>query len=508
MKENLQNKFDNFEGPYDFSGTEWQGLEERLNKRDLVPLGLLSLLAGLLLLGLLGSSIFLWRQNTALNQRLSSMETTKFSIEKTTATPVEKAVTTTILMETDTIRKRRIIYQYDTIYRKITVVETQYITPQYTQQSTTSETTILTKEATDKAVQARPNTSTTVTTSSTINSITVPTTNLDNTPVTRPSGRESQQQNGNNTSKLPNETAGQTPQYPNEKTDKNADNAADIQEKQTILMPTDTLNEKETIAQKPVEVVADSTALMSMVTAKKPFTKDSITMKKNPFDSLDIVKKDDKKGDDKTGKKHPKYVFKMLPLYVGGVLGLPVWSKASVIGQNGNQYGLKVEAVATERVRFFAEMNYSKNADSKSIDLAMLPTEIAKPTVEPGMMFKYWETNGIKSFNYILGVQYQWGKEGDIHPYIAAAFNATTTLPFEVDFEYINKLTSVEKKYLQPVTRLGHLNRIYGALGVHWNAFPNGQFAAETYFTTPINGDKSLTPTQLGLKIGAFYFIR
>ena len=229
-------------------------------------------------------------------------------------------------------------------------------------------------------------------------------------------------------------------------------------------------------------------------------------MKKFPFDSLDIVKKED--NENKTGKKHPKYAFKMLPIYVGGVLGLPIWSKASVIGQTGNQYGLKVEAVATERIRFFAEMNYSKNGDTKSTDIDMLPNEVAKPTIEPGLTFKYWETSGLKSLNYLLGVQYQLGRNEKIHPYVAVAFNATTNLPFEVDFEYIDKITSVEKKYLQQVTTLGHLNRIYGALGMHWNAFPKGQIAAETYFTTPINGDKSMTPTQIGFKVGVFYFIR
>jgi hypothetical protein len=470
MKEDLQTKFDNFEGPYDFSRTEWQGLEERLNKRDLVPLGLLSLLAGLLLLGLLGSSIALWRQNTALNQRLSLIDATKST--------TEKAVPTTVLGQTDTIIKRTVIYQYDTIYRKITVVETQFLTN--SQQATTPTTPFYTTETTDKAAQARPNTSTTIT-----GSTTVPTTNLDN----------------NHTEK-----SGETPQYPSEKTDKNADNSSTTKEKQAFLTTTDSLNEKENSATKPVVAVVDTTASSPIVAAKKAFTKDSITMKKFPFDSLDIVKKED--DENKTGKKHPKYAFKMLPIYVGGILGLPVWSKASVIGQTGNQYGLKVEAVATERVRFFAEINFTKNGESKSTDLTMLPNEITKPTVEPGLTFKYWETSGLKSLNYILGFQYQLGKHKIIHPYVAAAFNATTNLPFEVDFEYIDKITSVEKKYLQQVNRLGHLNRVYAAFGVHWDAFPNGQMAAETYFTTPVNGDKSLTPMQVGVKLGAFYFIR
>ncbi len=505
MKEDLQTKFDNFEGPYDFSGTEWQGLEERLNKRDLVPLGLLSLLAGLLLLGLLGSSIMLWRQNTALNQRLALIETAKSMTEK--AAPV------TILGQTDTIIKRTVIYQYDTIYRKITVVETKYLTPQY-QQSTPPITTFYTTETTDKAAQGRSNASTRITT----NSTTVPTTNLDNNHTTIRNNKDDKTSNAalptsvrepqqsDNADKTEKKSGQAPPQYPSEKMAKNVDNTGEIKKEQAFLMTTDSLNEKESNAQKPLESVVSTTDSASIVAAKKPFTKDSITMKKIPFDSLDIVKKAD--NENKTGKKHPKYAFKMLPIYVGGVLGLPIWSKPSVIGQSGNQYGLKVEAVATERVRFFAEMNYSKNGNSKSTDIDMLPNEIAKPITEPGLTFKYWETDGIKSLNYILGIQYQIGKHEVIHPYVAAGFNGTTNFPFEVDFEYIDKVTSVEKKYVQQVSRLGHLNRVYGAIGVHWNAFPNGQLAAETYFTTPVNGDKSVTPTQIGIKIGAFYFIR
>jgi hypothetical protein len=302
-----------------------------------------------------------------------------------------------------------------------------------------------------------------------------------------------------------------TPQYKDEKVVKIAEITRNNEEKQAFLTTSDALNQIKINAKKPALAVIDSTASASVATVAKPITKDSITMKKFPFDSLDIVKKDDKKeakADDKTAKKHPKYAFKMLPIYVGPVLGLPIWSKPTIVGQNGNQYGLKVEAVATERVRFFAEVNYTQNVETKSLDISMLPNEIMPPTIEPGLTFKYWETYGVKSFNYLLGVQYQLGKNEKFHPYVAAAFNATSTQPFDVDFEYINRVTNAEKKYVQHVSQLGHLNRVYGAIGVHWAAFTNGQLAAETYFTTAIDGDKSLTPTQIGFKIGAFYFIR
>jgi hypothetical protein len=368
------------------------------------------------------------------------------------------------LAQVDTIFKRTIIYQYDTIYRKTTVVE-QPFSP---------------------------------------------------LSVSRNSVREQISSTDDNiSSKILREEKMGTPQYKSENLDKNPEISRTNEEKQAISTTLDSLNQKESNAKKPAFAVADTTASALTVEVKKPFIKDSITMKKFPFDSLGIAQKENKKETktadktaDKTEKKHPKYTFKMLPIYVGAVLGLPIATKSSIIGQTGNQYGLKAEIVATERIRFFLEMLYTKNVETKSLDLAMLPDDISPPRVEPGLTFKYWETYGVKSFNYIAGIQYQFGKNKTFHPYVAAAFNATSTLPFDIDFEYTNKLTGVEKSYTKNVTGLEHLNRVYGAIGVHWDAFKNGQLAAETYFTTPLDDDKALTPTQLGFKFGLFYFIR
>lgn len=235
-------------------------------------------------------------------------------------------------------------------------------------------------------------------------------------------------------------------------------------------------------------------------------------MKIPPFDSLDIVKKedkDDKKTADKTAKTHPKYTFKMLPIYVGATMTAPMWTQSSIVGFDANQYGLKTEVVATDKVRFFAEMTYLKSSEAKSTDLSALPNEVPVPTTEPNLAFKYWEIYGLKSFNYTAGIQYRFGKNEIIRPYVAAAFNGTTTLPFNVEFDYEDKNSSMEKGFKRQVTnKITHLNRFYTAIGVHWQPFSRGQLSAETYLTIPFTSDKALTPTQVGIKIGAFYFIR
>jgi hypothetical protein len=95
MKEKLQTKLDDYESRYDFSATEWTGLEARLDRRDFWRRGALALLAGLFLLGLIGSSVALWHQNKVLSQRLSTMETVVKSA-------TEKTATTAVLGQTDT----------------------------------------------------------------------------------------------------------------------------------------------------------------------------------------------------------------------------------------------------------------------------------------------------------------------------------------------------------------------------------------------------------------------
>ncbi len=486
MKQNLQTKFDNFESRYDFSATEWTGLERRLDKRDYWRRAVWLLLGSLLLLGLVGSNVALWQQNKVLNQRLSTL------IVPITTT--EKATITTVLGQTDTLIKRTIIYQYDTIYRKITVVETPFLTTDNPKRKA-SEVAFYTTEKRSDSAQTSPHFQTTLTT--------VPTANLgDNHPITV-------RYESDNLANTP-------PQYLDEKTPKNANKDSINQEKQTFSKANEALSHKETIAQKLDVAVVDTVASTPIVAAKKPFTKDSIVLKISPFDSLDGTKKDKtdiekeaEKADAETIKKHPKYTFKMLPLYVGATIGVHIWSRALAVGQTANQYGLKAEIVGTERVRFFADINYSKNIESKSTSLSQLPNEVKPPITEPSLTFKYWEVYGLQAINYIGGVQYRFGNSDKFRPYVAVGFNGTTILPFDIKFEYQDAKTNMDKGITQRIPNsLTHLNRLYGAVGVHWNAFKNGQLAAETYCTTPLTNDKVLTPLQVGLKIGAFYFMR
>ena len=108
----FNDKFKDFEGS-DFSPTEWGGLENRLNKRDNWRKILLWLLPLLLLSALAGGWFYTWYQ---LQQMRMNVPDSSF-IDNT------RSHKDTLQ---DTIIRRTIIYQNDTIYRKILLIDQQY----------------------------------------------------------------------------------------------------------------------------------------------------------------------------------------------------------------------------------------------------------------------------------------------------------------------------------------------------------------------------------------------
>ncbi len=457
MKRNIQSKLEDYEGRYDFRASEWKGLEARLNQHSAWRRGLLTWLGGLLLLGLVGSNIALWQQNKALTQRLSTVDF-----------DTSKAETITVLGQNDTVFKHVVIYQNDTIYRTTTVMEQPILASKINDKS-------LQKEAIFSTVTAAV---------------------LNPNPIGN--ALENSQNKSGNSESTP-------PQYKSDILTQNIENSRILVSKDILNRQNDSLIEEGNNAKKPALAVVDSTALQAGKVVENALKKDSITAKSLPIDGLEIVKKDA----DKTVKKYPKYTFKMLPMYVGASVGLPLLTYKSDLSFNANQYGLKTEIVATDRVRFWGEINFSENGESKSTSFQTLPNEIKPPTVEPSSTLKYWEVDDLQSLNYLLGVQYHFGKHETFHPYVAAAFNGTTVLPFEVNFEYHNPTTGMERSYKQSISQnITHFNRIYGAIGVHWDVFRRVQLSTEAYFNTAFTSDKALMPTQVGLKMGVSYLFK
>jgi hypothetical protein len=524
MKGELQNKFENFEGRHDFSDTEWRGLEQKLDARVLRRRFIWGLVASFLLLSLIGSNAGLWYQNHKLNKALATLE------NRTSTT--EKAMTKSVIIQTDTVMKRTVIYQFDTVYRRTTAMDaptmgsvdmrkSMQTRMDYSTKSTTGTTTVFDdKNYTNKTkLSNKGNNNAPVTPPSRNNRDFVPQQfltenrgelnlkNKDNTLINNELSDISKSLDASNVKDkiIPLSP----PQYLTKKGEEINDKSLNAPDLSKVLTTPDSSNLIESTS--PKTKISDSNSIASepTINAKQSIKNgDSIALKTPVLDSFRIVEKGDVKESEIT-KEHKKFKFKMLPTYVGATVGIPILSKPTNVNLNGNQYGLKVEMIATNRVRFFTDINYSISNDMKSTELLTLPGEITPPTIEPKLAFKYWEIDDIQTVSYIIGIQYELSKNDKIRPYIAVAFNGTTTLPFEVGFEYQDKITGLEMPVkVQSGQNITHLNRVYGAVGLHWNAFHKGQLSAETYFTTPLNNDKTLTPTQIGLKFGVFYLLQ
>jgi hypothetical protein len=501
MKGELQNKFEDFEGRHDFSDTEWRGLEQKLDARVLRRRFIWGLVGSFLLLSLIGSNAGLWYENHKLNKVLATLES------RTSTT--ENAITKSVIIQTDTVVKRTVIYQFDTVYRRTTVMDaptmgsldmskSMQIYMDYPQKTTAEPTTVFDdKNYTNKTnLSDKGNNKTPLHLGE--NKVKLDPKNKDNTLINNELSSISKDLDASNVKDKINPLS--PPQYLTKKGD-------DIND--TSLTMPDSLNLINNITPKTKISESNPIASEPTINAKQSIEKrDSFALKTPVSDSIHIVEKGDVK-ESEIAKERKKFTFKMLPTYVGLTVGIPMSSNPSEVNLNGNQYGLKAEMVASERVQFFTDINYSTSSVSKSTSLSTLPTEITPPVTEPKYTFKYWEIYGIRTLNYILGIQYQLSKNDKIRPYVAAAFNGTTTLPFELDFEYQDKITGMETGIKQKSDQnITHLNRVYSAMGLHWRAFPKGQISVETYFTTPINSDKTFAPTQIGLKIGVFYLLQ
>jgi hypothetical protein len=100
----FNNKFEDFEGS-DFSTTEWEGLENRLNQRDNKRRGLLWLFPVLLFTALAGGGVAIW-YNSSRNDKQEFPQQQLIN-------PQNPIIKTDTLR--DTIIRRTIIYQNDTI---------------------------------------------------------------------------------------------------------------------------------------------------------------------------------------------------------------------------------------------------------------------------------------------------------------------------------------------------------------------------------------------------------
>ncbi len=453
-------KFKDFEGS-DFSSTEWGDLESRLKKRKNRRKGLFWLFPLLLLSALAGGGLATWY----LLQQNNKQTPTQPFIEQN-----ERNSTTDTLR--DTILKRSIIFQYDTIYRKILMIDEQYLpNPSSILGKKFNDFLINEKKQTDKLAQLN--------TSLTPNSDTGILVTVKNVLPPTPKTSNSIEQ---------------TP----------------LEDKKNATNITAALNK---ISEGSIEKISKQEVDFNM----PPLSKNEEKVNDTLQNIANITTEPEKKEEELKGKEEEKELkpiiktpFRFPPIFLGMVAsrvdGIDGIKAANYSESGGSQVGIRVGVQASKKINFFTEFNYGQFHFESSAENT-LPSGITIPPAEPSYTLKYWTVEGVSVMNYILGMQYKFRENHNLKPFVAIGINGSTTLPYEIKFEYINVQNNLEKYILQKVTKAKtNFNNLYAAIGVHWYPLSKLRFSAEGFTSYSVT-NAPLMPLQVGLKVGVFYSI-
>ena len=436
----FNDKFNNYEGA-DFSASEWPDMQSRLNNGDrLKKIG--GWLLPFLLLLLLFSNGFTWYQYNKLSNKLSEKD-------KMENNPTPSTMHTI----TDTVIKRTVVYQYDTIYKK-TIIHERLIHP--TESSSIK-----------KSIKLEEN----------------------NTHLSSSTDAATIALNNQNISNNSNPSISKI----SEKNQKNTIISSNINIDSSSHTPSvnDSLSKNNTV--KPTENTHKSDKVINI---------DSLQALENK------PKIDDKIDEKKTENTTPiiKNKVQTPPTF----LGLNIAKVASIPNDNqelgGLQIGLRAEIKANKRLSLFTEINYATN-NIESENENALPNQVKIPEPSPSFTFDNWDISKFSTFNYIAGIQYHFKEFGELKPYLSLGINGTTYMPYEVEFEYVNQQNNseqyIKKEYNQTSS---HLNYLYASSGVKWNVFSKWHLGAELFTSLPIQKN-TFGIQQWGIKFGAFYRI-
>ena len=123
-----------------------------------------------------------------------------------------------------------------------------------------------------------------------------------------------------------------------------------------------------------------------------------------------------------------------------GIPNLPDKLSGAVLGG-----GIRADIAIARNFRLGAEVAYQQ-ASMKSDDTEILE-ELDIKIPKPGGDFylKYWETYFLPAFTYALHLRYEFPLNSSWTPWIGAGVQATTSLPFEIEFEFENDVNNLEE---------------------------------------------------------------
>jgi hypothetical protein len=452
----FNDKFKDFEGS-DFSPTEWGGLENRLNKRDNWRKILLWLLPLLLLSALAGGWFYTWyqlqqaRKNVPNNSLIDNTRRHKDTLQ-------------------DTIIRRTIIYQNDTIYRKILLIDQQYFpkpNPLSTLDNMTNDSLKAEKKHSDKIAHLNPRIAFKSDTATSIIAKNILPSNLKTDKSIEPT-------------LLRNESGAPNMTNIKEKTPRDSDQK-EKNELSNVKIPPLSISDK----------------------------KDTDTIQKVAAVITEPEKKEEEP-EDKTAEKELKPIIKRtlrLPSIYLGTVAAAHWVLAKDFSNSWErQIGVRAEVEVSNNFSFVTEVAFGKTKIKSETDKT-LANGITVPEPLPSYKFEYWSIENLKIFEYMAAIQYKFNENRIFRPYMAVGVNGRTILPHEIEFEYKNSQNDTEKyERLNVLNSTTHINQIYGAGGIQWHPLSRWRFLVEGFVSYPTKNNP-LVFREIGAKAGVTFNI-
>lgn len=187
---------------------------------------------------------------------------------------------------------------------------------------------------------------------------------------------------------------------------------------------------------------------------------------------------------------------------------LPHKRSGSVLGA-----GIRSDVEIARNFRLGAEISYLQASLKADDTQALENIDIDIPDPGGDFRLKYWETYVMPAFTYALHLRYEVPLPGNWRPWIGVGAQATTSLPFEVEYEFENAVNNIELHVPAKAKANTYVQGALFMLGAECRLNPHFYFGAEGYMLRRIgeNEDdddenrKGLLDHQFGLKTSIFY---
>ena len=185
---------------------------------------------------------------------------------------------------------------------------------------------------------------------------------------------------------------------------------------------------------------------------------------------------------------------------VWGLPHIPHKISGSVLGA-----GIRADMEIARNFRLGAEIAYQQASLKADETTALENSDIEIP--EPGGDFqlKYWEIYFLPTFTYNLHLRYEIPLRGNWTPWIGIGGQASTCLPFEVEYEFENASNNLELHIPAKSEASASWQGMMFMLGAECRLNPRLYFGAESYLLRSFSEEPGLLDNQFGFKTSLIY---